>query len=215
MAVPAPPSSSSSSTSSSTSSTTPRAPSQFGIVLVDNPKIKPPAIPGPLFGFGALFQFGPKTYGPSWLNISLFAGLGFNVAIGSNPFLIYGDIYAVGHVQVKIAIFKGKLGFVGAALRPRLRGLLQLRRRDRGPDQPALAAQRHLRELRLQHRRRRAAIPAAGHHLGSSALGRVEPRSIDAHAGPDRSGCRSTRSSRSPSTSRSSRCRRSRLATPS
>ncbi|HEX2125795.1 MAG TPA: hypothetical protein VHF45_04470 [Thermoleophilaceae bacterium] len=84
---------------------------QFGIVLVENPKVKPPAIPGPLFGFGALFQFGPKTYGPSWLNISLFAGLGFNVAVGSNPFLIYGDIYAVGHVQVKIAVFKGKLGF--------------------------------------------------------------------------------------------------------
>ena len=111
MAARAPQSSSSSSTSSSTSSTTPRDASQFGIVLVDHPKIKPPTIPGPLFGFGALFQFGPKTYGPSWLNISLFAGLGFNVAIGSNPFLIYGDIYALGHVQVKIAIFKGRLGF--------------------------------------------------------------------------------------------------------
>jgi hypothetical protein len=85
--------------------------SQFGIVLVENPKVKPPAIPGPVFGLGALFQFGPKTYGPSWLNISLFAGLGFNVAISSDPFIIYGDIYAVGHVQVKIAIFKGKLGF--------------------------------------------------------------------------------------------------------
>ncbi len=85
--------------------------SQFGIVLVDNPKVKPPAIPGPVFGFGALFQFGPKTYGPSWLNISLFAGLGFNVAVSSDPFLIYGDLYAVGHVQVKIAVFKGKLGF--------------------------------------------------------------------------------------------------------
>jgi hypothetical protein len=83
---------------------------KFGIVLIDDPKTKPPAIPGPLFGIGALWQFGPKKYGPSWLNISLFAGLGFNVAVGSNPFLIYGDLYAVGHVQVKIAVFKGKLG---------------------------------------------------------------------------------------------------------
>lgn len=84
---------------------------KFGIVLVQSEKVKPPAIPGPLFGFGALYQFGPKTYGPSWLNISLFAGFGFNVAVGSNPFIIYGDIYAVGHLQVKVAVFKGKLGF--------------------------------------------------------------------------------------------------------
>jgi hypothetical protein len=84
---------------------------QFGIVLVESPDVKPPAIPGPVFGFGALFQFGPKSYGPSWLNISLFAGLGFNVAVAPDPFLIYGDLYAVGHVQVKIAVFKGKLGF--------------------------------------------------------------------------------------------------------
>lgn len=85
---------------------------KFGIVLVESDKIQPPAIPGPLFGIGALLQFGPKTYGPSWLNISVFAGLGFNVAIGNNPFIIYGDIYAIGHVQLKIAVFKGKLGFV-------------------------------------------------------------------------------------------------------
>lgn len=84
---------------------------EFGIVLIKNETIKPPAIPGPLFGFGALFQFGPKTYGPSWLNISLFAGLGFNIGVGSNPFIIYGDIYAIGHIQLKVAVFKGKLGF--------------------------------------------------------------------------------------------------------
>lgn len=86
--------------------------------LVPNESIDLPGLPGPLFGFGALLQFGPKTYGPSWLNLSIFAGIGFNVAVGSNPFIIYGDLYALGHVQLKVAVLKAKL-----SLAARLYGL--------------------------------------------------------------------------------------------
>ena len=161
---------------------------KFGIVLVENPKVKPPAIPGPLFGFGALYQFGPKTYGPSWLNISLFAGFGFNVAVGSNPFLIYGDIYAVGHVQVKIAIFKGKLGFAarlyGIASEDfyRFAGEIEVRINLPWP----LSDISESFDFVIEGGR--PAVPAAGHH--HDGLGARPGRAaVDrAAAGPDRAG---------------------------
>jgi hypothetical protein len=78
--------------------------------LIPNEDVKRPTIPGPAIGAGALWQVGPKKYGPSWLHIELFGGLGFNIALSSNPFMVYGDIYAVGYIKVKVLVFKGKLG---------------------------------------------------------------------------------------------------------
>ncbi|MCB0121503.1 MAG: hypothetical protein KDE58_04625 [Caldilineaceae bacterium] len=80
---------------------------EFGIV--PSITIKRPEIPGPAVGMGMLFQLGPKKYGPSWLNVQVYGGFGYNVAFGINPMLVYGDIYALGYLKLKVAFFKAKL----------------------------------------------------------------------------------------------------------
>src|SRR5690606_21464174 len=77
--------------------------------LVPNPVVKRPTIPGPALGTGTLFQLGPKKYGPSWLNIQLYGGFGYNLALSFNPFLVYGDTYALGYIKLKVAFFNTPL----------------------------------------------------------------------------------------------------------
>lgn len=69
-----------------------------------------PDIPGPAYGQGAMWQLGPKTYGPSFINLKLFAALGYNIAVSFDPFLIFGELFAMGYIQLKIFFFKFKLG---------------------------------------------------------------------------------------------------------
>lgn len=92
---------------------------EFGIV--PSMTVKRPTIPGPAIGMGMLFQLGPKTYGPGWLNIQIYGGFGFNLAFGFDPMLVYGDIYALGYLKLKVAFFKAKL-----ELAARLYGLATL-----------------------------------------------------------------------------------------
>lgn len=77
-----------------------------------------PDIPGPAYGQGGMWQLGPKTYGPSFLNVKLFAALGYNIAVSFDPFLIFGELFAMGYVRLKVFFFKFKL-----SLAARLYGL--------------------------------------------------------------------------------------------
>ncbi|RIK35470.1 MAG: hypothetical protein DCC55_30220, partial [Chloroflexi bacterium] len=81
--------------------------SPFG--LTANESLLRPSLPGDAMGMGALFQIGPKKYGPSWLNIQLFGALGFNIGLATDPFLVYGNIYAVGEIKLKVLFVKAKL----------------------------------------------------------------------------------------------------------
>ena len=77
-----------------------------------------PDIPGPAYGQGGMWQLGPKTYGPSFLNVKLFAALGYNIAVSFDPFLIFGELFAMGYIRIKVFFFKFKI-----ALAARLYGL--------------------------------------------------------------------------------------------
>lgn len=68
-----------------------------------------PNLSGPAIGFGVMIQLGPKSYGPSAINIKLFAALGLNVGFQINPFLFFGELYAGGYVQLKVLFLKFKI----------------------------------------------------------------------------------------------------------
>ena len=80
----------------------------FGLVPDNN--FDRPDIPGPAYGQGTMWQLGPKTYGPSFLNIKLFAALGYNIAVSFDPFLVFGELFAMGYIRLKVFFFKFKLG---------------------------------------------------------------------------------------------------------
>jgi len=69
-----------------------------------------PLIPGPAFGQGCLYKFGPKQYGPDFLHVKLFAAMGYNMAVSFSPFLVYGNLFACGEIGVKIFVFKFSFG---------------------------------------------------------------------------------------------------------
>lgn len=68
-----------------------------------------PTLSGPAIGFGVMIQLGPKKYGPSAINITLFAALGLNVGFQMNPFLFFGELYAGGYIQLKVLFLKFKI----------------------------------------------------------------------------------------------------------
>ena len=82
---------------------------EFGLVPEGEDFTKP-TIPGSAFGQGGLFQFGPKRYGPSFLHVEVLVALGYNIAISFNPFLVFGELFVVGYVKLKVFIFSFKLG---------------------------------------------------------------------------------------------------------
>lgn len=86
--------------------------------LTPNDDFEKPNIPGPAYGQGGMWQIGPKTYGPSFLNVQLFAALGYNIAVGFDPFLIFGELFAMGYIRLKVFFFKFKI-----SLAARLYGL--------------------------------------------------------------------------------------------
>lgn len=82
---------------------------EFGLIP-DGNEFTRPTIPGPAFGQGGMFQFGPKRYGPSFLHVEVLVALGYNIAISFNPFLVFGELFAMGYVKLKVFIFSFKLG---------------------------------------------------------------------------------------------------------
>ncbi|MEJ7736995.1 MAG: hypothetical protein WKF97_06175 [Chitinophagaceae bacterium] len=80
---------------------------QFGIMPIGD--FAKPDITGKARGIGALMQWGPKKYGPSYANISLFAAFGFNIGFGANPNIDFGEIYLGGYVKLKFWIINAKL----------------------------------------------------------------------------------------------------------
>ncbi|HUM67639.1 MAG TPA: hypothetical protein PLK31_02180 [Chloroflexota bacterium] len=79
----------------------------FGLMPID--AFSKPDIMGEAYGAGAMFQFGPYTFGPSFLNLKLFAALGANAAYGKKPHMLVGELYAGGYMQLKVIFFKFKL----------------------------------------------------------------------------------------------------------
>jgi hypothetical protein len=80
----------------------------FGLTV--DSKQSRPNLPGPALGFGAVWEFKPPQLGPDWLNIQVYAGIGLNVAYRCEPFLLYGDFYLAGYLQLKVWWFKFKVG---------------------------------------------------------------------------------------------------------
>ena len=81
---------------------------EFGLIPDD--AFERPTIPGPAFGQGGLWQFGPKQFGPSFLHVKILVALGYNLAISFNPFLVFGELFVLGYLKVKVFIFSFKLG---------------------------------------------------------------------------------------------------------
>lgn len=79
----------------------------FGLMPFD--AFSKPDIMGNAYGAGAMFQVGPYTYGPSFLNLKLFAAMGVNAAYGKKPHMLVGELYAGGYMQLKVIFFKFKL----------------------------------------------------------------------------------------------------------
>lgn len=79
----------------------------FGLMPID--AFTKPDIMGNAYGAGAMFQFGPKSYGPSFLNLKLYAAIGANAAYGKKPHMLVGELYAGGYMQLKVIFFKFKL----------------------------------------------------------------------------------------------------------
>jgi len=81
--------------------------SDFGLMPIGD--YGRPTLTGPAIGFGVMIQLGPKKYGPSAINIKLFAALGLNVGFQINPFLFFGELYAGGYIQLKVLFLKFKI----------------------------------------------------------------------------------------------------------
>jgi hypothetical protein len=77
-------------------------------------------IPGPAFGLGFLNKFGPKTYGPSWLHLKIFAAMGANLGVysgsdeRSNEFMVFAEAFMGGAVTLKVIIFKFELSLLAS-----------------------------------------------------------------------------------------------------
>lgn len=72
-----------------------------------------PTIPGPSQAMGILFELGPKTYGPSFLNVKLYAALGLDVAFhiksredSETEYTLFGELFAGGYIKIKVFFFK-------------------------------------------------------------------------------------------------------------
>ena len=89
----------------------------FGLTPSD--EIERPTIPGPAFGVGFMLELGPKKFGPSYLNVRLYAALGLNLAISYFPMLLYGEFFLAGYLRIKVIIFKFKIQLLAS-----LRGLV-------------------------------------------------------------------------------------------
>jgi len=88
----------------------------FGLTMRDRGC---PNLPGPAYGQGAITEYGPKRIGPSFLHVRIHAGAGYNLGLSFRPFLLFGELFMGGGIQVKVFFFKFGLGLY-ALLRGRL-----------------------------------------------------------------------------------------------
>ena len=58
------------------------------------------------FGYGVMFEYGPKRIGPSAIHIRIHAGAGYNLGLSFDPFVLFGEVFLSGSLHVKILFLK-------------------------------------------------------------------------------------------------------------
>lgn len=83
----------------------------FGLV-VDREQTRP-TLSGSAVGLGGLFVYDDK-YGWKWLNLRIFAGVGFNVGFSGKPTLFFGNFFIGGRVEVRVCGIGFGLGLLAS-----------------------------------------------------------------------------------------------------
>jgi len=58
------------------------------------------------FSHGILYQYGPKKIGPSAIHIRIHAGAGYNIGLSNDPFVLVGELFLSGSLQIKVLFIK-------------------------------------------------------------------------------------------------------------